>query len=114
VLVIDDSVDTATTLADVLRFFGYEVEVAFGAAAGLRAAEEHHPDVILCDLRMPRMSGCELATALRRDPRLVKTRLIAVSGVADPRVLQAAADAGFDAHIVKPPDPGQLVNLVET
>jgi CheY-like chemotaxis protein len=112
ILVVDDNIDAAVTLADVLRFFGHEVATAFSAADGERLAGTLEPEVILCDLGMPRMDGYELASRLRRDPRLCRIRLIAVSGHEDADAVAAAVEAGFDAHIPKPPDIQRLVGLL--
>jgi CheY-like chemotaxis protein len=69
------------------------------------------PEVVLCDLGLPGMSGYEVATALRREG-LSGTRLIAVSGYAQPEDVSRALEAGFDAHVAKPCDPEQLARLL--
>jgi two-component system CheB/CheR fusion protein len=64
---------------------------------------ELKPDFVLCDIGLPDVSGYEVAHALRRDGALRRTRLIAVSGYAQPDDVRRAAEAGFDGHVAKPP-----------
>ena len=68
VLVVDDDCDTADSLTVLLRLWGHEVWSAYGGAAALELATEVRPDVVLLDVAMPRMSGCEVAQRLRRSP----------------------------------------------
>jgi CheY-like chemotaxis protein/two-component sensor histidine kinase len=111
VLVVDDNVDGATTLAELLRLRGHEVSVAHDGRAGLDAARRLAPDVILCDLGLPLLNGYDLARAVRADgdPRPV---LVALTGYATAHDTARSADAGFDAHVVKPPDVDRLFALV--
>src|SRR5437763_13091673 len=71
VLVIDDNMDTADSLARFLRVgAGHEVRVAYDGPAGVRLAAERRPDVVVCDIAMPKLSGLRVADALSRmDPR---------------------------------------------
>ncbi|HYG69930.1 MAG TPA: ATP-binding protein, partial [Anaeromyxobacteraceae bacterium] len=112
VLVIEDNVDSAQTLADVLTLLGHHVVVARDATSGLRLASTERPDVVLCDLGLPDRDGYEVARALSADPGLRPPRLFALSGYAQPEDRQRAADAGFDAHVAKPPDMDELAALV--
>jgi signal transduction histidine kinase len=112
VLVVEDNLDTASTLADVLALEGFRVEVATSGASGLAKARELKPDVILCDLGLPDVDGYEVARTIRADEALRATRLIAVSGYAQPEDRQRAVRAGFDAHIAKPPSIDALLAAV--
>jgi len=67
-------------------------------------AREFTPEVLLCDIGLPRMDGYEVARAFRQDQALRNLFLIAVSGFNSPKDLQKAADAGFDCHLSKPLD----------
>lgn len=97
VLVVDDVSDNADMLAILCRLHDFDVEVAYSARAALDAARRFSPDVVLCDIGLPDMSGYELAEAFRADPALRSCILIAVSGFGRTEDKQAAGRAGFDA-----------------
>jgi CheY-like chemotaxis protein len=68
--------------------------------------------VILCDIGLPDVDGYEVASTLRRDEAHRGTRLVALSGYAQPEDRQRARDVGFDAHMAKPPDVDKLMMLL--
>ncbi|WP_248341812.1 PAS domain-containing hybrid sensor histidine kinase/response regulator [Anaeromyxobacter paludicola] len=111
VLVVDDNVDAAESLAELLVLFGHQVEVAFDGPSAIEKARARPPEAVLCDLGLPGMSGYEVARALRRECG-DRTRLIALSGYAQPGDLQRSAEAGFDAHLSKPADPADIERLL--
>lgn len=111
VLVIDDNVDSAETLRDFLALSGHAVEIALDGAEGLRRASTLSPDVILCDVGLPGMSGYDVAKALRATPGR-RALLVAVTGYGSEEDRRSALAAGFDAHVVKPVSPEQLRQLV--
>jgi CheY-like chemotaxis protein len=113
ILVVDDSVTVATTLADVLRFWNYTVEVCHDAYSALEAASRFRPDVVLADLGLPRMNGYQLAEELRARPGLQHVFLIAISGYGQPSDREQSKAAGFARHLVKPVDPAELQRLLE-
>jgi CheY-like chemotaxis protein len=110
VLVVDDNRDGAESLADVVRMLGHTVDVAYDGAAALEKARANPPDVMLCDIGLPGMSGYEVAKAVRATDERVQ--LIAVSGYAQPEDVKRALDAGFDAHVAKPCDPETIDRLL--
>ncbi len=112
ILLVEDSPDAAESLAMVLRTWGHEVEVAFDAPAGLELAERLTPDVIVSDVGLPGMDGYELAGRLRAHPRFGRAVLIALSGYARDEDKRRALEAGFDHHLVKPPDLAALSDLL--
>lgn len=112
VLLIEDNVDAAQTLADILELSGHRVRVAHDGTTGIETARELRPDVVLCDIGLPDVNGYEVARTLRADPSLRSTRLVAVSGYAHYADKQKALDAGFDAHLTKPPDLDRLKELL--
>lgn len=114
VLLIEDNVDGAQTLADVLAMHGHRVRVARDGRSGIALAHELQPDVILCDIGLPDMDGFDVARTLRCDGQLRHARLVALSGYAQPEDRQRAHDAGFDAHIPKPPDLDDLLAALAT
>jgi two-component system CheB/CheR fusion protein len=112
ILIIEDNVDAAQTIADVLEMEGHRVHVATEGRSGIDKARELKPEVILCDIGLPDVDGYQVARAIRADDALRSTRLIALSGYAQPEDIQRARDAGFDAHIPKPPALDVLLALV--
>jgi signal transduction histidine kinase len=111
VLVVDDNHDAAETMAELVKMFGHSADVAFDAPSAIAKARAHPPDVVLCDIGLPGMSGYELAHALRAQRS--SARLIAVSGYAQPRDVARAYSVGFDGHVAKPPDPEALRHLLQ-
>ncbi len=108
VLVIEDNADAAEMLRELLETAEHEVEVAGDGRAGVAAARALRPDLVLCDIGLPEMDGYEVARALRSDPSLASTLLVAVSGYALPDDLARASEAGFDRHLAKPVSLEQL------
>ncbi len=103
VLVIEDSVDAADSLRELLEFGEHTVEVAYSGVAGIEKAREFLPDVVLCDIGLPGMDGYEVARAMRADPALRETTLVALTGYAAPEDIARSREAGFDSHLAKPP-----------
>jgi two-component system CheB/CheR fusion protein len=102
VLVVEDNVDAAETLREMLRLWDHDVEVAHDGPRGLERARDFRPDVVLCDIGLPGMDGYEVARALRADPSSASAFLVAVTGYASPEDARRAAGAGFDLHLGKP------------
>jgi signal transduction histidine kinase len=110
VLVVDDNADAADSLAQLVRLFGHAAEVAYDGAAAVEKALAHPPDVLLCDLGLPGLTGYEVAGAVHAaHPRM---RLIAVSGYAQPEDITRAREAGFEQHRAKPLDPDAVRRLL--
>lgn len=112
VLVADDNVDAAESLAELLRLVGYEVHVAHDGEQALAAFKRCEPDVALLDVGMPRMTGLQVARAIRSLPAGQRTILLAVTGWGQPRDRLEALAAGFDHHITKPVDPSEIQSLI--
>jgi signal transduction histidine kinase len=102
ILVVDDNVDAADSLGVMLGYSGHEVRVVHTGRDALSTAHAFSPDVIILDLGMPEMDGYAVARAVRADPALARTRLIALSGYGQAEDRRRTAEAGFDAHLVKP------------
>jgi signal transduction histidine kinase len=111
ILIVDDNVDGAETLAEVLRMHDHEVITARDGAEGLERAGVFNPDIALLDIGLPVMDGYELA---RRIAQLSgpKITLIAVTGYGQAQDRARSAQAGFSAHLVKPVDLVELVQIV--
>jgi two-component system, sensor histidine kinase len=108
VLIIEDYRDTAETLRALLSLFGHEVKVAYDGASGVDVARAWEPDVVLSDLRLPRLDGFGVATALRSS----KARLVALTAYGDEETRQRAKDSGFEQLLVKPADPDHVIELL--
>jgi two-component system CheB/CheR fusion protein len=102
VLVVDDNRDAADSLSLLLGLEGHEARTAYSGAAALDLAREQRPDVILLDLGMPGMDGYEVARALRLDPEMAGTTLVALTGWGQDEDRKRSEAAGFDRHLTKP------------
>ncbi len=112
VLVVEDNRDVADSLRDLVEAFGHDVRVARSGDAALAEARRDPPDVVLCDIGLPGMSGYDVARAFRSDPALRHARRVAVTGYAQAEDRRDAVAAGFDRHVGKPPDPDELERLL--
>jgi len=113
VLVADDNRDAAESLAEVLRMEGHDVSLAFDGEAALQQFNEQAPEVVLLDIGMPRMTGNEVASAIRSSPGGDSTLLVAITGWGQERDRAAAKQAGFDFHFTKPVNPDHVLRLIE-
>jgi two-component system CheB/CheR fusion protein len=111
VLVTDDHVDGAETLAILLRLVGHDVRVAHSGHDALEIAAVFRPEVVFLDVGMPGMDGYETAMLLRRIAGLERTLLVAVTGYGQESDRQRAREAGFDEFLVKPAQPETLRTL---
>lgn len=112
VLVIEDNVDVAQTLRDVLELGGHLVGVALSGSEGITKARSFHPDVVFCDIGLPEMDGYAIARVMRADPELAHVTLVALTGYGRPEDVARTREAGFDAHLVKPPAIEAIEELV--
>lgn len=112
ILVIEDNPDAADSLHLLLELMGHTVRLAYTGPAGVQAARQAPPDVVLCDLGLPGMTGFAVARALRQDPALVGVRLVAFSGYGSEADRHEGREAGFDLHLTKPVDPAELERLL--
>ncbi len=111
VLVVEDNVSAADSLAELLEMMGNQVRVARDGTSGLALARELLPDLVLCDIGLPDLDGYEVARVFRGDPLLSAVRLVALTGYTQSDEIERAREAGFDAHLGKPADVRQLVRL---
>jgi signal transduction histidine kinase len=113
VLVVDDNRDAADTLAAMVRMLGHRAEAMYDPQAVEAAVARLDPDVVFLDLGMPGRSGFEVARSLRAQARGRARRLVAVSGWGQAEDRRRSLDAGFDQHLVKPPDLEAVKQLCE-
>ncbi|MBL0423015.1 response regulator [Ramlibacter sp. AW1] len=113
VLVVDDNHDAADTLAEVLEIMGCRTATAYDGLEGFEKAEQLRPDAIVLDLGMPRLNGYEACERIRAQPWGRELRVVAVSGWGQQDDRRRSMQAGFDAHLVKPVAPEELLALLE-
>jgi len=113
ILIVEDNADAAESLRLFLDLTGHEVVVAHDGPAGVARARDCQPEVVLCDIGLPgEMDGDAVARALRSDPELSFTRLIALTGDGQAEDRRLASEAGFDLHLTKPTDPEALLRVL--
>lgn len=111
-LLVEDNEDARTMLTKALRLQGFEVTNAPDGKAAIEAFRSFRPEVAVIDIGLPVMNGYELAKQVRADDKLAGTMLIALTGYGRETDRQKALHSGFDAHLVKPLDPGELYELI--
>ena len=112
ILLVDDNRDAAEMLAELLRAVGHEVIVAFDGPSALGSAPAFRPEIALVDIGLPVMDGYDLARKLR-DTLPATPRLVAISGYGQEHDLRRSAEAGFEAHLVKPVQAAQVLAAVD-
>jgi CheY-like chemotaxis protein len=113
VLVVDDNVDAATSLGYLLQLMGAKTAVAFGGDMALRLVRLFQPMLVLVDLRMPGLDGCEVMRRARALPGFEPGTLFACfSASREPDDRLRCLDAGFDYFVSKPVDPAELANIL--
>jgi PAS domain S-box-containing protein len=114
ILVVDDNVDAADSIAILLSMEGHQTQTVNNAHDALIAATEFRPDVVLLDIGLPEMDGYEVARRLRAENAIENLRLVAVTGYGQPADRARAQAAGFDKHLVKPVEPAALNEFLRT
>ena len=113
VLVVDDNVDAAETLGELLIIYGHEARVAHSGEAGLALAREFQPSLVFLDIGMPGMNGYETARRIRQDASLLPMTLVALTGWGAEADKTKAKDAGFDLHFTKPVELDNVENILQ-
>jgi CheY-like chemotaxis protein len=112
ILVVDDLSDAAASLALVCQLCGAEAKVARDGLEALVVGAVFRPDVVLMDITMPKLDGYEAARRLRAQPWGKSVVLIALTGWGRKTDIEAATDAGFDGHLLKPVEADALLRLI--
>ena len=113
ILVVDDDVDAAEALGELLRDYGHDVATAHDGPQALDNARLHRPDIVLLDISIPEMDGYEVAKRIRSELGLGHALLIALTGYGEDRHRRLAREAGFDQHVTKPVDASALEELLK-
>ncbi|WP_295998923.1 PAS domain-containing protein [Rugamonas sp.] len=113
ILVIDDNEDAAELLALLLQFKGNEVRTAYDGESGIVIGSKFKPDVVICDIGMPKMNGFDTARFIRNVEWGENAILVALTGWGQEKDMQKSVDAGFNYHLVKPVDIDALMLLLQ-
>ena len=112
ILVVDDIVDSADSLTEMLALEGHETRAAYSGPSALTILCEFAPEVVLLDIGMPGMDGYEVARRIRQESADQPPLLVALTGYVQESDRQAACEAGFDRHLEKPVDLPALRELL--
>lgn len=112
VLIVDDNRDGANSLCDLLAICGGTINVRYDGQAALEAIATLKPAVVILDLSLPDIDGCEVAVRVRATDRSGGPALIALTGRFDDPTRERVAQCGFDMHFLKPVDPGELLHAL--
>ena len=113
ILVVDDNLDSAQSLAMVLRVSGHDVRLAHDGPGALQLSREFRPELVLLDIGLPGMDGYEVARRMRQMPETIGAMLVAQTGWGQEEDRRRSRAAGFHDHLIKPLDPGDLQSLLE-
>jgi DNA-binding response OmpR family regulator len=114
VLIVDDCPDTAGSLRVLTKLWGHDARTAADGERAIAEAISFQPHVVLLDLGLPRLDGCEVARRLRETPGLEGVMLVALTGHGREEDRARAAHAGFDYFLLKPFNLDQLERLLKT
>lgn len=112
IVVVDDNVDAADTLAEMLAASGHDVKTAYDGMGALGAVDSHRPHVVLLDIGLPRMNGYDVARKIRASDSQGSVVLVAVTGWGQDEDRRRSHEAGFNHHLVKPVDPALLASIL--
>ena len=112
ILIADDNVDLADNFAEILRAIGHDVETVYDGEAAVHAAQARVPDIALLDIGMPKLDGYDVARRLRANLATRGVHLVAITGWGSAEDKDAAKQAGFDHHLLKPVAPEDLERVL--
>ncbi len=112
ILVVDDNVDAASSLAMLLKMTGNETQAAHDGLEALEATERFRPDVVLLDIGLPKLNGYEVCRRIREQPWGKNIVMVALTGWGQEEDRRKSTEAGFNAHMVKPVDYAALTALL--
>lgn len=114
ILVVDDWLDAAESLAELIQIWGFESRAAHSGQGALEAARVKPPDVVIMDISMPGMDGLEAARRMRQEHAGHPMHLIAVTGHGVESAFNHSIDVEFEHHLVKPADPQKIFQILLT
>jgi CheY-like chemotaxis protein len=112
VLVVDDNQDVADSLVEAITRYGYPAKAVYSGEDAVRETASFLPDMVLVDLSMPELDGCETIARMRQKRPAAEIIMVAVTGLTGDEHRQRAYDAGFDLFVSKPLGADQLKELL--
>ncbi|BAZ84835.1 ATP-binding response regulator [Dolichospermum compactum] len=112
ILIIEDENSIRLNLQEFLELVNFSVITAVNGKIGLQLAKHRHPDLIICDITMPELSGYEVLTELRRDPKLADVPFIFITAKAERYDFRQSMELGADDYITKPFQPHEILEAV--
>lgn len=112
VLVVDDNVDAAETIAMLLEAFGHQTAIVHDGLEVVEAARHFRPDVILLDVGLPGINGYQAAALLREESLFGQTLMVALTGWGSDAHRRASREAGFNFHLTKPVEAEALLEVL--
>ena len=112
ILIADDNQDALESLALMLRLEGHEVHCASDGEEALALAGLRRPEIVVLDVGMPKLDGCEVARRIRAESWGRDAVLVALTGWGQEVDRRRSREAGFDMHLVKPVDPATICDML--
>jgi len=113
ILIAEDERDIRDLVAFTLRFAGHEVTAASNGEEAVQMAPDANPDLILMDVRMPRMTGYEACRAIKSNPKLKNIPIVFLSAKGQESEIQTGLEVGAEEYLLKPFAPDQLTDRVK-
>jgi len=114
IFIVDDNHDAADSLAQLLRILGNEIRTAYDGQAAFDGAAEFRPDVLLLDIGLPKLDGYQACRLIRKEPWGKDIFIVALTGWGQEDARSLSNEAGFDKHLIKPVDFGELIALLDS
>ncbi len=114
ILIAEDEPDIRELVAFMLRFAGYEVLAASNGEEAVEAATRNIPDLVLMDVRMPRMTGYDACRIMKANPDLRDIPVVFLSAKGQESEIQSGLEAGAEEYLLKPFSPDELTNRVRS
>lgn len=112
ILIAEDERDIRDLVAFTLRFAGHEVVAASNGEEAVQLAPKENPDLILMDVRMPRMTGYDACRAIKAEPKLKDIPVVFLSAKGQESEIQTGLEVGAEEYLLKPFAPDQLTERV--
>ncbi len=112
IMVVDDNVDSANSLALLLKMMGYDVRIVHDGLSAVDLFDEFQPTIVLLDIGLPKLNGYDACRRIRERRLGTRAKIIAITGWGQENDRRRSREAGFDAHLVKPIDPTNLERLL--
>lgn len=112
VLIVDDNIDTAGSLAVLLEMWGHEVRTTHDGLSAVEVAREFRPDAVVLDIGLPHLDGFHVAAQLRALPEFDRTLIVGSSGYSRENDRRRATEVGINLYLIKPFDPWRLESIL--